>query len=218
MIPEFESFKDQIFSAFISKTADLNGALDESGLKEEDLPYIVPYYKRQYGKLIEFIRNDTTSQFDKQFTIHPKTYDIALMYFLSGNTSLCKTYADSSITLLKEKLKEISNDERYYATLGKCYALIGDDKEAISCGKKAVELKPITLDAWQGIVKEQDLMEIYIFLGDYDMALDKIELLLSTPSELSVGELMIDPIFDNLRSLPRFQKIIDSVQKQLKEK
>ena len=218
MIPEFEGFKDQIFWAFISKTADLNGALNESGLKEADLPYTVLYYKRQYGKLIEIIRNETTSQFDKQFDFHPKTYDIALIYFLNGNTSFSKTYADSAITILKEKLKETPNDERYYATLGKCYALIGNEEEAISCGKKAVELKPIKLDAWQGVVKEQDLMAIYILTGNYDMAMDKIEFLISTPSELSVGELMLDPIFDNLRNLPRFQKIIDSAQKQFNEK
>ena len=64
----------------------------------------------------------------------------------------------------------------------------------------------------QGIAKEQDLMEIYIFTGNYDMALDKIEFLLSVPSWLSVRKLMIDPIFDNLRSLPRFQKIINSAK------
>jgi TolB-like protein/Flp pilus assembly protein TadD len=218
LIPDNEDFKGKIFSAFISKTADLNGALNESGLTEADLPYRVLYYKRQYGKLIEIIRNDTTSQFDKQFDFHPKTYDIALIYFLNGNTSFSKTYADSAITILKEKLKETPNDERYYATLGKCYALIGNDEEAISCGKRAVELKPIKLDAWQGVVKEEDLMEIYILTGNYDMALNKIEFLISTPSALSVGELMIDPLFDNLRNLPRFQKIIDSAQKQLKEK
>jgi TolB-like protein len=215
---ESHYFRYRIFSAFISQTADFKGALNESGLKEEDLPYETNYYKRQYGKLIEFIRNDTTSQFAKQYDYPLKTYDMALIYFLSGNTSLSKTYADSSIILLKEKLKENPNDERYYATLGKCYAIVGNDEEAISCGKKAVELMPIKLDALVGVDKEQDLMEIYILTGNYAMALDKIEFLISTPSELSVGELMIDPIYDNLHSFPRFQKIIDSAQKQLKKK
>ena len=37
---------------------------------------------------------------------------------------------------------------------------------------KKTTLKPIKLDAWQGVIKEQDLMEIYIFTGKYDMALD----------------------------------------------
>ena len=213
LIPDFD-FNSNIFRAYINKTADFNLALKESGLKEENIQYTSYYYSRQYNKLIEFIYHDTTTQFEEQFYYHPKTYDIALIYFLSGNKSYSKIYADSAITILREKLEEKPNDERYYATLGKCYAFIGDNKEAISCGEKAIALKPVKLDAWQGIVKEQDLMEIYIFTKNYDIALEKIELLLSTPSELSLGELMIDPIFDSLRSLVHFQKIIDSTHRQ----
>ena len=52
--------------------------------------------------------------------------------------------------------------------------------------------------------------EIYIITGNYDLALDKIEYLLSIPSWLSKGDLQINPIYDNLRGLKRFQKIIDS--------
>jgi hypothetical protein len=74
-------------------------------------------------------------------------------------------------------------------------------------------MMPIKLDAISGVVREQDLMEIYILNGDYNQALDKIEYLLSISSKLSIGKLMIDPIFDNLRSLQRFQKIIGSAQK-----
>jgi hypothetical protein len=51
-------------------------------------------------------------------------------------------------------------------------------------------------------------MEIYIFCGKFDEALDKIEYLLSVPSWLSKGILMIDPIFDPLREKSRFQKIL----------
>jgi hypothetical protein len=58
-------------------------------------------------------------------------------------------------------------------------------------------------------------MEIYIFTGNYDLALDKIEYLISIPSKLSVGILMVDPVFDNLRSLPRFQKITENARKQI---
>jgi len=29
---------------------------------------------------------------------------------------------------------------------------------------------------------------------------------------LSIGQLMIDPVFDNLRSLPRFKKIIETAK------
>ena len=65
-------------------------------------------------------------------------------------TSLCKIYADSAIIHLKEKIKESPDDDRFYATLGKCYAFSGNIKEAIACGQKAVDLKPVKLDALSG--------------------------------------------------------------------
>jgi tetratricopeptide (TPR) repeat protein len=124
-------------------------------------------------------------------------------------------YSDSTITYLKQKIKENPYDDRFYPPLGKCYAFNGNVNEAIDCGKKAVYLRPIKLDAYQGEIKEQDLMEIYIFTGNYELALDKIEYLLSIPGWLSVGILIADPVFDNLRSLPRFQKIIEDARKQI---
>jgi tetratricopeptide (TPR) repeat protein len=227
LIPDYKRFNFLIFSAYLKKNGDLKVAQKESGLKEEDVWYGnffypqekkevvqhgIYYYTRQYTKLIELISKDTVIE-TNQVLYHPKTYELALICYLNGNLSLSKIYADSAITHLKGKIKEISNDDRFYSTLGKCYAFTGNNKEAIACGQKAVDLKPIKLDAYQGAAKEQDLMEIYIFTGNYDLALDKIEYLLSIPSWLSIGDLLIDPIFDNLRKLPRFQKILTTEYK-----
>jgi TolB-like protein len=218
LIPDYKNFNRSIFSSFLNKTGDLRAALKESGLKEVDVQevdvqYYVYYYNRQYDKLIELISKNTSILTD-QFDYQPKIYELALTYYLSGNKSLCKIYTDSTITYLKQKIIEIPDDDRFYAALGKSYAFSGNVKDAFACGRKAVNLKPIKLDALQGVKKEQDLMEIYIFTGNYDLALDKIEYLLSQPSWFSVGILMVDPVFDNLRSLPRFQKIIQNGQKQ----
>jgi len=217
-IPDFRKFNLQIFYACLDKTGDLTAALNESGLREDEVQYQVYYYTSQFNKLIEFIRQDTTIQRDKdmQDTYEPKIFELGLIYYLSGNKTLCKIYADSAIAHLKSKIEEIPNDDRFYATLGKCYAFSGNDKQAIACGKKAVTLMPVILDANNGASKERDLMEIYIFTGNNDLALDKIEYLLSIPSDLSVGQLMIDPIFDKIRNLPRFQKIIESARKEMK--
>jgi TolB-like protein/Flp pilus assembly protein TadD len=211
LVPDYQVFNHYIFSGYLYKTGDLEVALRESGLKDEDIQYEIYYYNRQYNKVIEFITKYTLIEMDQHY-YQPKTYQIALIHYLNGNTSLSKIYADSAITHLKEKITENPNDERYYATLGKCYAFCGDDKQAIVCGMKAIDLKPVSLDASQGIGKEQDLMEIYMFTGNYDLALDKIKYLLSVPSNLSAGELLINPVYDNLRSLPRFQKIINSAK------
>jgi TolB-like protein len=217
LIPDYKPFNNGIFLYSLTKSGNVKAALKESGLKEADtrevdIQYYVYYYNRQYDKLIELIRKEFTIWTDET-TYKPYIYELALIYYLSGQKSLCKIYTDSTITYLKQKIKEIPNDDRFYPPLGKCFAFIGNVKEAIACGIKAVNLKPVKLDAYQGGIKEQDLMEIYIFTGNYDLALDKIDYLLSNPSWLSVGILMVDPVFDNLRGLPRFQKIIENARK-----
>ncbi len=218
LIPDFIGFNYSIFIFNLSKNGNLTTALRESGLKEADVPYYIPYYvyyyNREYDKLIELIRKEFTIwTVADESTYKTKTSELALIYYLSGNKSLCKIYSDSTITDLEQKLKDIPDDDRFYPPLGKCYAFNGNVKQAIASGTKAVNLKPIKLDAYQGAIKEQDLMEIYIFTGNYDLALDKIEYLLSIPGWLSVGRLIIDPVFDNLRSSPRFQKIIENARK-----
>jgi len=212
LMPDYKGFNNRIFFASLNKTGDLKVAMKESGLKEEDIQDKIYYYNKYYDKLIYFVGKGSTIISD-QTTYQPKTFRLALIYYLKGDKSLCKIYADSAIMHLKEKLNEDPIDDRYYATLGKCYAFTGNNKEAIACGKKAADLKPIKLDAFQGAAKEQDLMEIYIITANNDLALDKIEYLLSIPSWLSVKSLTIDPIFDNIRSLPRFQKIIKNASK-----
>jgi TolB-like protein len=214
LIPDYKGFNYGIYIYLLNKTGNFKASLKESGLKEADVQYEVYYYNRQYDKLIEFIRKEFTILTDES-TYQTKTYKLALIYYLSGQKSLCKMYSDSTITYLKQKIKENPYDDRFYPPLGKCYAFNGNVNEAIDCGKKAVYLRPIKLDAYQGEIKEQDLMEIYIFTGNYELALDKIEYLLSIPGWLSVGILIADPVFDNLRSLPRFQKITENSLKQI---
>jgi hypothetical protein len=52
-------------------------------------------------------------------------------------------------------------------------------------------------------------VRIYIEVGEPDKALDQLEPLLRMPYNLSPGWLRIDPTFDALRKLPRFQKLAE---------
>jgi len=212
LIPEYYPFNVHIFNGVFYKTTDLDAAMKESMIEEEDIQSAIYYYTRQFDKLIESTMNDSTDQ-STQFLYYPKTYKIALYHYFKGNKSLSKIFSDSAIVLLEAKIKEDPNDDRYYATLGKCYALAGDPEKAITFGKKAVELKPMQLDAWQGVAKEKDLMEIYIFTGNYDLAMDKMEALLLIPSDLHKNILSIDPIYDQLLDQKRFQKILSTEYK-----
>jgi TolB-like protein/Tfp pilus assembly protein PilF len=163
------------------------------------------YYTRHFENLLSLAQ-----KYEDQFSYIPRTLNIAQTYFMMGKTALSGQYADSALPELKEKIKEFPEDDRYYAALGYAYAYKGMTRKAIENAQKAIKLKPIKMDAWQGYVKENDLARIYIITGNFELAMDKIEFLLSIPGELSVPLLKIDPAYDRLESLPRFQKILAS--------
>ena len=163
------------------------------------------YYSRQFDKLIGI-----ATTYEDQFNYIPKSLNLAHIYYLKADEALCRLYADSAIAELNTKIKDFPDDERFYASLGYAYAYKGDNRKAIEYALKAVKLKPIELDAWQGYKKEEDLVRIYILTGEYDLAMDLIESLLTIPGDMSVSLLRIDPAYDKLRSLPRFQRILET--------
>jgi hypothetical protein len=68
---------------------------------------------------------------------------------------------------------------------------------------------PITRDTYTGPYIRHQLVRIYIEVGEPDKALDRLEPLLRMPYYLSPGWLRVDPTFDPLRKLPRFQKLVE---------
>jgi len=204
----------EIFYTTILWKGDLQEALNAYNAEQNDLvkshyyPLDYYYYSRQYEKL-----NTLVGKTENHVKYFPKTLNLAHLYFLEANFSLSRQYADSAIAELNPKIKESPDDDRYYAALGYAYAFKGDDQKAIDNAKAAVSHLPLKENAVEGYARELDLTKIYIFTGKYDLAMDKIEYLLTIPGELSVPLLKIDPAYDKLRVLPRFQKILTNEYK-----
>jgi len=55
----------------------------------------------------------------------------------------------------------------------------------------------------------EDLARIYVMVDEHDLAIEKLEYLLSILSELSIPLLQLDPAWDSLRSHPRFKKLLE---------
>jgi tetratricopeptide (TPR) repeat protein len=96
-----------------------------------------------------------------------------------------------------------------HSALGIAYAGLGKKEEAIREGQLAVELLPETTDAWAGLWRLEDLARIYVMVGEYDLAVEKLEYLLTIPSELSVPLVQLDPTWKPLHNHPRFKKLIE---------
>jgi tetratricopeptide (TPR) repeat protein len=110
--------------------------------------------------------------------------------------------------ILERELEKRPDDHRFHTALGIAYAGLGRKEEAIREGKRAVELRPISLDAIDGPGLIGNLALIHTMVGEHDAALDQIDHLLSIPSGFSVGILELDPSWDPLRNHPRYQEIV----------
>jgi len=128
----------------------------------------------------------------------------------NGNDQEAAALMDSARVILeKDMLGEGRLKAENYSTRGWVYAHLGRKEEAIRAGKRAVELLPISKDAFKGAHLLQRLAEIYTIVGEYEAAIDQLEILFSVPSLISAHYLRLDPIWDPLRDHPRFQQLIE---------
>ena len=73
-----------------------------------------------------------------------------------------------------------------------------------------VKLLPVTKEAIRGLNRIEDLAWIYTMVGEYDLAIEQLEYLLSIPGEISIPLLRLDPAWDRLRDHPRFKKLTEA--------
>lgn len=109
-------------------------------------------------------------------------------------------------------LSGLPSDRNAHIALAEAHAGSGNRAEALRHGRAAVDLLPVSRDAWVGPQALQTMAEVQTMVGDFDAAIDQIEMLLRSQyiSPLTVSLLRIDPRWDPLRKHPRFQRLLQS--------
>jgi serine/threonine-protein kinase len=149
---------------------------------------------------------------EDQWLYVPKAQLSAQVSGLMRNQELERAYYDSARSMLETKVQQHPDDERLRSALGIAYAGLGQKHDAIREGELAVELLPMSKEAWRGAYRVGDLARIYTMVGEYDAAIDRLDGLLSVPSPTAVPMLRIDPTWDRLRDHPRFQALLEKYE------
>jgi serine/threonine-protein kinase len=138
------------------------------------------------------------------------TWGLALAgtYALGGDQAKVHAYADSARISLQEQLRATPGDAQLLVLLGTALAYLGRRDEAVSEGRRAVALLPVSKDAFTGAYVQHQLARIYLLVGEPERALDQLEPLLKIPYYLSPGWLRIDPTFAPLQGNPRFERLV----------
>jgi serine/threonine protein kinase/Tfp pilus assembly protein PilF len=114
-------------------------------------------------------------------------------------------------------LKEQPENYRLIGDLALTNVGLGDKAAALALVERAMVVMPIEKDAWFGPIPVEFLARVAAQLGERDRAISALQKLLSIPysgalaadAPLTPALLRLDPMFDPLRSDPRFQKLCD---------
>lgn len=162
-------------------------------------------YERNYQAALEHMSSDFVELFAGEKAVYK-----GIIYHCMNELELARDSFDAARILLEREAEEKSDNPSAYSWLGIAYAGLGRKEEAIREGKRAVELHPVSKDAYEGPDHVFFLALIYEIVGEYEEALNQIEYLLSIPSyNLSVPLLRIDPMWDPLREHPRFKRLLE---------
>ncbi len=164
--------------------------------------------ERNYESALDRLDRSSVDVFQQELQFIPKTLVRAEILSYLKQDALSRSFYEKTRLFLEEKVKERPDDAAVHVSLGKAYAGLGRKEEAIREGMRALELAPISTDAFMAPGKLADLAEIYTMVGEYDQALDQIDTLLSIPSGFSVQMLLLEPVWDPLRTHPRYKQII----------
>jgi len=133
---------------------------------------------------------------------------LAQTYWLRGDTSDARAYADTARRVIEAALAVMPDDWQQQSLLGLALAIEGRKADAIRHGERGAELMSVSTDAQIGPYAQQILARIYMMVGEPDKALDHLEPLVQIPYYLSRAWLRIDPTWAPLRGNPRFTRLV----------
>jgi tetratricopeptide (TPR) repeat protein len=132
----------------------------------------------------------------------------AELYAEQHRAQLERAYLDSARAALEFHSQAQPDEASFHSQLGIIYARLGRKTDAVREGETGVRLLPVSREAWRGANLVTALALIYTIVGQRSDAMDRLEYVLSIPSQISGAALRSDPRWAPLRGEPRFERLV----------
>ena len=145
-----------------------------------------------------------------------RDFSLGVVARLKGDAVAARAAFIRARTETEEELRVHPDDMELLFRLGQIDAVLGRKQEALSEGRRALELVPTAQEAMFGscpneVCATRSFALICARVGETDLALEQLEAVTKIPGGPSYGELRLDPMWDPLRGDPRFEKIVASL-------
>jgi TolB-like protein/Tfp pilus assembly protein PilF len=174
--------------------------------------FMLGWWSRDYSaaaKLAETNRDANWS--DSSNVTFPRRLYLAFAYHAGGDTAKAQPIYAEVYTQLQSALPQRPDDPDLHLALGLAAAELGHKDEAISEGRKATALLPVSRDAYSGPGYLGWLAQIYLRVGENAQAIDTLRELLAVPSSgaaISPALLKLEPLWDPIRKDPGFKRLL----------
>ena len=136
---------------------------------------------------------------------------------LAGDTAGAKVTAQQASNTLEQLYRDQPDNLVFATWLSQAYAVLDEKEMALKLAERAVILLPSAKDRKNGPSLEENLALIHAIFGENSRAISTLTKLLQTPyyswvssiAPITPALLRLDPIWDPLRSDPRFQKLCE---------
>ena len=165
-------------------------------------------WERHPDSVLVLLQNVRFAVFESQTDFLPAPLFAAWAHSLRGDRPAARAAFELSRAILDSVAKRLPNDWRVHAALGLTLAGLGRRDDAL---REALWLEQSEVrrgDAFDGRIVDAVRAQILAQAGENLGALDEIERLLEGPSFVTVHTLRLDPLWDPLRSNPRFHALM----------
>ena len=141
-----------------------------------------------------------------QYGSRPRTFYTGEANHRLGRLREASAQFDSARVVLERMIETEPDNETATRDLAWVYARLGRREEAIATGRKAVELMPLTRDAFIGQSYLRIIAAVFAQVGEPASAIEMLE---GLAEKVPKGYLRpMDPVWDPIRDEPRFRALI----------
>jgi len=176
-------------------------------------------FQRRYAAAIEILSTAVAAKTKRGEPSENEKFLLGLGQQRAGDVAAARaTYEDAAQDLQRDLEKVAPGSYQAAAThafLGHAYAGLGEAAPAIAEEQKAIAMRPTSKDPFEGPEIEEYMGRSYALLGDADHAIPILNRLLQIPYGFAITPalLRLDPVWDQIRNDPRFQKLCEEKPK-----
>jgi tetratricopeptide (TPR) repeat protein len=165
-------------------------------------------YARDFAAAEEILKSDQNKELPLCRAVVPREIFTLWLEFIQGNHPSIEQFG-AAREQLNGKVEGDPTNPFLLTALAWADLALGRKQAAIEEGRYAMELRPISEDAFHGPDVAQWIAVVYALANQPDAAFAQLNILVKIPAlHLNYGELKTNPAWDPLRKDPRFDKLL----------